>query len=131
MIENLTPVQQRLFDFLPDTPRWGFKKQANYTAKKEDILFTANYIQLPTHKKKYIALDLDYELAGAAWMNDILPEPTVTIINRENEHDGATVVRRDQPFRQLRSTHPSENLVLSPAEDLWGLLGVAGKTLKP
>jgi len=86
MIENLTPVQQRLFDFLPDTPRWGFEKQAKHIAKKEDILFTANYIQLPTQKKKYIALDLDYELAGAAWMNDILPEPTVTIINRENEH---------------------------------------------
>ena len=86
MIENLTPVQQRLFGFLPDTPRWGFEKQAKHIAKKKDIIFTANYIQLPTQKRKYIALDLDYELAGAAWMNDILPEPTVTIINRENEH---------------------------------------------
>lgn len=86
MIENLTPVQQRLYDFLPEKPRWGFEKQARYIAKKDDILFKANYIQLPTQKKKYVALDLDYELAGAAWMNDILPEPTVTIINRENSH---------------------------------------------
>ena len=86
MIENLTPVQQRLYDFLPEKPRWGFEKQARYIAKKDDILFKANYIQLPTQKKKYVALDLDYELAGAAWMNDVLPEPTVTIINRENSH---------------------------------------------
>ena len=84
MTENLTPVQQRLYDFLPEKPRWGFEKQARYIAKKDDILFKANYIQLPTQKKKYVALDLDYELAGAAWMNDVLPEPTVTIINREN-----------------------------------------------
>jgi hypothetical protein len=86
MEQELTPVQQRLFDFLPDKPRWGFEKQARYISKKEDILFKANYIQLPTQKRKYIALDLDYEFAGEAWSNDILPEPTVVIINRENSH---------------------------------------------
>ena len=41
------------------------------------------------------------------------------------DHDGATVVRRDQPVRQLRCAYFTKDVVLSPAQDLrvsWEIL---------
>jgi hypothetical protein len=83
---NSSDPRQRFYDFLPDRPYWGKTKNLNRIGRKEDIIRTANYIQLPTQKRGYIALDLDYEMSYFGWMDDILPEPTLIIENMENAH---------------------------------------------
>ena len=85
MINSSNP-SQRFYDFLPDKPYWGKTKNLNRIGRKEDIVRTANYIQLPSQKRGYIALDLDYEMSYFGWMDDILPEPTLIIENMENGH---------------------------------------------
>lgn len=54
--------------------------------KKEDLVKYANYIELPSHLKKYIIIDIDYEGGCASWIENDLPMPTIAIINRKNFH---------------------------------------------
>lgn len=77
---------QRFYDYLPERPRWGYSKILDKISDKKDIISTANYIQLPTQKRGYIALDLDYDMALFAWDDLYLPEPTIRIMNKENRH---------------------------------------------
>lgn len=86
MVETLSPTQQRFYDFLPDRPWWGETKEIHRISAKEDIILKANYIQLPTQKRKYVTLDLDYETAATAWEDEGLLEPTINIINPCNGH---------------------------------------------
>ncbi len=78
--------KRRFYDYLPERPRWGYTKIINKVSDKQNIIKTANYIQLPTQKRPYISLDLDYDMALFAWDDLYLPEPTIRIMNKENRH---------------------------------------------
>lgn len=113
MIKSNDP-KQRFYDFLPDNPYWGKNKSLSRIGKKNDIITTANYIQLPTQKRGYISLDLDYDMAAFAWENDIFPEPTLIIMNKENGHA--------QYFYEL------DNPVLLPLEK--GTINISWKAIR-
>ena len=86
MLKNLPPPAQRFFSYLSDVPRWGNDKIINFFSKKEDIIEIASYIELPNHRRYYMSFDLDYEGSAYVWIDENLPEPTITIINNENSH---------------------------------------------
>ena len=79
-------TMQRFIENLPEYPRWGIDKRAEKAIHKFDALKKGNYIQLPTQKSNYIAIDIDYAEAGAAWIVEGLPCPTIIIVNTKNGH---------------------------------------------
>uniref|UniRef100_I2PWX5 Primase C terminal 1 n=1 Tax=Desulfovibrio sp. U5L TaxID=596152 RepID=I2PWX5_9BACT len=86
MFEDLSPPAQRFFSYLSNVPRWGNDKIINFFGKKEDIINIASYIELPNHRRYYMSFDLDYEGAAYIWVEENLPQPTITIINNQNAH---------------------------------------------
>ncbi len=81
-----TNARRRFYSYIPDFPSWGVDKVVKKPIPKMEALAFGNYIQLPTQKSKYITLDLDYEEAGAAWIAEDLPCPTIIIVNPDNGH---------------------------------------------
>lgn len=77
---------KRFLENLPEYPRWGTDKRAEKPIHKFEALKHGNYIQLPTQKSNYIAIDIDYAEAGAAWIVEGLPCPTIIIVNPNNGH---------------------------------------------
>jgi len=86
MLENLPLPALRFYSYLSERPRWGNDKELLNIGKKENIIEKAAYIELPNHRRYYLSFDLDYECAAHIWIEEGLPEPTITIINNENSH---------------------------------------------
>lgn len=86
MFESLPLPALRFYDHLSDRPRWGEGKELINIGKKDKIIEKAAYIELPNHRRYYLSFDLDYECAAYVWVDEGLPEPTITIINNENSH---------------------------------------------
>lgn len=83
----MTPnPKERFFGYLAQRPRWGMSKGFFHYGEKKDVVKFAHYIELPTHVKKYIIVDIDYEGGCASWIENDLPLPTIAIINRSNFH---------------------------------------------
>ena len=66
---------------------------------------TKAYLQIGSSTVRgYVPQDLDYEGAGAAWLDAEIPRPTIIAINRENGHAHAmwelAVPVRVEPFRR-------------------------------
>ncbi|WP_321402129.1 replication initiation protein [Maridesulfovibrio sp.] len=78
--------EERLYRHLSPRPRAADDKKGPWYIYGKDQALTYRFIQLPNQKRKYICLDLDYEMAGARWMDEVMLEPTITIINPENTH---------------------------------------------
>jgi len=81
-----SPEQQRFVDSLPPLLRYGSNKVTARWGRKEDVIHIAAYVCLPVNKHNYLLLDLDYEDAGAAWLDESLPQPTFIIVTPESGH---------------------------------------------
>jgi hypothetical protein len=86
MFEDTPLPLIRFYSYLSNKPRWGHEKELLYINKKENIIEKAAYIELPSHRRHYLSFDLDYECAANVWIDEGLPEPTITIVNNENSH---------------------------------------------
>ena len=86
MFEDVQLPLIRFYSYLSNKPRWGHGKELLHINKKENIIEKAAYIELPSHRRHYLSFDLDYECAANVWMDEGLPEPTITIVNNENSH---------------------------------------------
>lgn len=78
--------QRRFYDHLSPKPRWGFSKELYNFGKKENIIGRAKYIQLPNNKRQYIIIDVDDPEMIDIWDREVLPNPTIRILNPANNH---------------------------------------------
>lgn len=78
--------EERFYNYLSPRPRATDYKKGGWNIYSKDQALQFQFIQLPGQKRKYICLDLDYEMAGARWMDEVMLEPTIVIINPENSH---------------------------------------------
>ena len=81
-----TGPQRRYYDHLSPRPRWGITKELYQINKKEHIIDTAKYIQLPNNKRQYVIIDADDPEIIDIWEREVLPKPTIQIINPTNDH---------------------------------------------
>lgn len=83
---NIDKPEVRFYNYLSPRPRATDDKKAPWWIYSKDQALQYKFIQIPSQKRKYICLDLDYEMAGARWMDEVMVEPTIVIINPENSH---------------------------------------------
>ncbi|SKA71178.1 Replicase family protein [Paucidesulfovibrio gracilis DSM 16080] len=76
----------RFYNHLSPRPRATDDKKNRWYIYSKDQALQYQFIQLPGQKRKYICLDLDYEMAGSRWMDEVMLEPTIVIINPKNTH---------------------------------------------
>lgn len=81
-----TGPQRRYYDYLSPRPRWGITKELYQINKKEKIIDAAKFIQLPNNKRQYVIVDVDDPEMIDIWDREILPMPTVRIVNQSNNH---------------------------------------------
>lgn len=86
MYSSLSPPQKRFFLSLAPKVQWGYDKATTNWSRKEGVIGVAAYVTLPVNKHNYLFLDLDYEGAGAAWLEESLPQPTFVTVTPENGH---------------------------------------------
>lgn len=66
--------------------RYGLEKAMDKAGDKEEAFSKASVLAFPKTSRKYIVVDLDYEEAGASWMDQGLPHPTIICANPQNGH---------------------------------------------
>lgn len=80
-------VLERFVENLPEKPAFAeANKILNKIANRNTALKQGQLIKLATNKKCYLPIDVDYEGAGAAWIDARAPQPTIIIINTDNYH---------------------------------------------
>ncbi len=80
-------VLERFCENLPDKPAFAeANKILNKIANKNTALKQGQLVKLATNKKYYLPIDVDYEGAGAAWIDAGAPQPTIVSINPDNYH---------------------------------------------
>jgi len=57
-----------------------------YGDRESETLKKAHFIHLPKTKFQYIGIDLDWEGSASLWMDEGLPEPTITIVTSKSAH---------------------------------------------
>ncbi|MEL7639695.1 MAG: replication initiation protein [Solidesulfovibrio sp.] len=65
---------------------WGIGKDISSWTNPTDAFARSNYLAFPKSKRQYICLDLDWEGSATVWMDEGLPEPTITFVSRVNGH---------------------------------------------
>ncbi|MEF2144884.1 MAG: replication initiation protein [Desulfovibrionaceae bacterium] len=78
--------QQRFIDSLPERLQWGHGKELYYWGTRASVISKARYLELPTNQWHYLILDIDHEGAGAFWLDEGLPMPTISIVTPDNGH---------------------------------------------
>jgi len=81
-----TESQKRFKDHFGKLAGWGVDKQITTWSSPEEAFENSNYIAFPQFKRQYLCLDLDWEGAATIWMDEGLPEPTISFVNRANGH---------------------------------------------
>lgn len=83
----MEPALERFVEYLPDKPRYSNEsKILGGISSKKTALERGHQIELASHKAHYLAFDLDYPEAGAAWLDVGAPPPTIAVINPNNWH---------------------------------------------
>lgn len=79
-------AQDRFRKHFDNTIRWGSGKVIDQSSSPAEAFENANYLMFPASRRNYLCLDLDWEGAAAAWMDEGLPEPTIAFVNQKNSH---------------------------------------------
>lgn len=79
--------EKRFINHLSPRPYCSYNKEGPYSiGKRDNAIKTARYIHLPTQRRNYVILDLDYYAAGSKWLDVGILQPTCIIVNPENLH---------------------------------------------
>ncbi|MEL7641829.1 MAG: replication initiation protein [Solidesulfovibrio sp.] len=78
--------QERFKKHFDNLVGWGIGKDISSWTNPTDAFANSNYLAFPKSKRQYICLDLDWEGSATVWMDEGLPEPTITFVTRENGH---------------------------------------------
>jgi len=108
--------KQRFYDHLNFKFYWAKEKNSWQIGFKNEVIYEAKYVHMPTHRRNYIALDLDYEMAGATWMDEGFPEPTIVIITPETAH--------------CKYLYELDNPVIYPMQNGTGTIKISWKAIK-
>ncbi len=82
----MNEVEKRFYEHLSPRPRASDDKKGPWLIMAKEQAIEYKFLQLPNQKRKYICLDLDYELAGSQWMWIDMLQPTIIISNPKNSH---------------------------------------------
>ena len=82
---NASP-QERFKKHFDNLVGWGIGKQITEWSSPTEAFDKSNYLSFPKSKRQYLCLDIDWEGSATVWMDEGLPEPTITFVNRKNGH---------------------------------------------
>lgn len=85
---SMLSPEQRFINHFDSKIVWGKSKTLDQLDMKEVALQheLSKYLLFPQSRRKYVGADLDYEASAGEWEALGLPEPTLSIVNRENWH---------------------------------------------
>ena len=85
----MNPARQRFYDHLDrhlycsnDKASWDWI----YKDRTDRLIEKVRFVHMPTHRRNYVALDIDVEGGAAIWWWEGFLEPTITIITPESSH---------------------------------------------
>lgn len=82
---NASP-QERFKKHFDNLVGWGIDKNIAFWTNPTEAFSCSNYLAFPKSKRQYLCLDIDWEGSATVWMDEGLPEPTITFVNPENGH---------------------------------------------
>lgn len=116
----MNPVRQRFYDYLDRRLLCSDgKKMPWYHIYKnsDDYLITkVQFVHMPTHRRNYVALDIDEEGGAAIWWEQGFPEPTITIISPDTCH--------------CKFLYELKNPVMYPAKDGKSTIAISQRAIK-
>lgn len=127
LLSNLSPPQERFLGYLEERPCYGREKELGQFGPKMEALKLGNYVQFNRAKHSYVGIDLDYDGAFLAWMDEVLPAPTIAFHNPETGHANlfweleVPVIRpcelnryhaRNQPLRYFKAVQEGYRIAL-------------------
>ncbi|WP_428560407.1 MAG: replication initiation protein [Solidesulfovibrio sp. DCME] len=65
---------------------WGYDKHCDKISHPAMAFKEGVYLAFPKSRRSYLCFDLDYADSANAWSTVGLPEPTIVIVNPQNEH---------------------------------------------
>lgn len=83
---NYDSPQVRFKKHFDNWVRWGIDKNLDRTSSPTEAFEKSNYLLFPKSRRSYLCLDLDWEGSASIWMDEGLPEPTITFVNQKNSH---------------------------------------------
>ncbi|MEL7639274.1 MAG: replication initiation protein [Solidesulfovibrio sp.] len=78
--------QERFKKHFDSLVGWGSGKDISNWTNPTEAFEKSNYLAFPKSKRQYLCLDLDWEGSATVWMDEGLPEPTITFVTRANGH---------------------------------------------
>jgi hypothetical protein len=78
--------QERFKKHFDSLVGWGIGKDISNWTNPTEAFANSNYLAFPKSKRQYLCLDIDWEGSATIWMDEGLPEPTITFVNRKNGH---------------------------------------------
>ena len=85
IVSSISP-QERFKQHFDRTIRWGSGKVIDNCSLPDEAFEKSNYLLFPKSRRNYLCLDLDWEGGISVWMDEGLPQPTISFVNNENSH---------------------------------------------